>query len=144
MKNLRQKKMLSRKLEAALRPHPVRFAYLYGSIARGDALHSESDIDVAIDPRPTLRPSQQDRLQLALMEGIARALDVPLERVDVKLLPRLPLPLAFRIHSEGVPLAIRDRAAYTREFLRVTARYHDEEPILRAEQKRYFARLRTI
>lgn len=141
MRRLTKPSRLAEKIGAALRTHPIRYAYVYGSLARGDPLHRESDVDVAIYPHPKLSTSRVDDLQLDLMDVVARALDLPLERVDVKLLNRMPLPLAFRVYAEGLPVAVLDRDLHTREFLRVTARYHDEEPLYARERTAYFAKL---
>jgi predicted nucleotidyltransferase len=118
--------------ERVLPEAPVLFAYVFGSVARGDSSR-HSDIDVAVYVDPAIR---RDALDLSLdiadrLEEAARAGDI-----EVVILNDAPLRLAGRAIQERIVVYSRDesaRVAYEsltlREFLdfEMHARSLDEQ-----------------
>lgn len=103
----------------------VRSAWLFGSVARGDAIPS-SDVDVAVHLDPGL-DAWKFRLQAA--DRLSRELGT--DAVQVVVLRDAPLSLRMKIHQEGILLI--DRAPEEREELErwTLLRWWDEEPRLR-------------
>jgi hypothetical protein len=75
---------------------PVVVAYLFGSLAQGDA-GPLSDVDVAVLLGDNLPPGEALALRLQLMEALGRALCVG--RVDVVVLNDAPYLLQHRVIS---------------------------------------------
>ncbi len=113
----------------------VRFAYLFGSVARGDARQgSDLDLAVYLDGKATL-------LDEARVEGdLARALGR--DDVDLLALHRAPLWLQFRVLGEGAVVFSRDerervafRERVERAFLDFRP-FHDEYLAMTRERAR--------
>lgn len=102
-------------------------AYLFGSVARGDA-GPMSDVDVAV-----LLPWSIDRsaaldVEIDLRDRLARALGA--ERVDVVVLNNAPVRLAWRAVAEG-EVVFGEHAAERVDFeLAAWNRYQDFKPLL--------------
>jgi len=92
---------------AVLDGTPVRFAYLYGSVARGDA-HPGSDVDIAVMFERSVPEEERLRHELAL--GLAFDARLGGERADVRDLAAMPLILRGRVVTEGALLFSRDEA----------------------------------
>lgn len=91
---------LRQRIMAVLRRHPVRFAYLFGSRARGEA-RADSDLDLAVQFAPELGAAQRFELALRLGAELEAALDC---RVDLVDLDTAPLRLVGRILTERIVL----------------------------------------
>jgi predicted nucleotidyltransferase len=97
----------------------VLAAYLFGSLARGTA-GMLSDIDIGlllaagVDGDPVC-----DRV----MERLAS--DLRTDRIDVVPLRQAPLPLRYRVVSEGVVVLSRSPAALERFFVESVLQYLD-------------------
>jgi len=104
----------------------VAAAYLFGSVARGEA-RDDSDVDVAIlfdqDPPRTLEGLHTD-LAHDLEELLGR-------RVDLVVLNHAPADLAHRVLTDGRLVSGRNRSALIRFEVRARNEYFDLEPILR-------------
>lgn len=87
---------------------PVRFAYLFGSHARGTA-GDRSDIDVAVMLDDAVPEVRRLELQLELAEALERA--TGLSPVEVVLLNDAPMLLAGRVVQEGQLLYSADEPA---------------------------------
>lgn len=100
-------------------------AWLFGSHARGSA-GAQSDVDVAVlfgaDPPVTLAG-----LHLDLADRLRGALGRP---VDLVVLNRAPVDLAWRVLRDGVLLLERDRARRIRYQVRMRNEYLDLLPYL--------------
>jgi predicted nucleotidyltransferase len=94
-------------------------AYLFGSVARGTA-GPLSDIDVALLLPPG---ADGDALCDRVVERLASELRT--DRIDVVSLRRAPLPLRYRVVSEGAVVLSRDRAALERFFVESVLQYLD-------------------
>lgn len=107
------------------RPEGLACAYLFGSLARGEA-GAGSDVDVAVlfevDPPRTL-----DGLYLDLADDLTGALRRP---VDLVVLNHAPVDLVHRVLRDGVLVVERDRSARIRFEVRARNRYFDLLPHL--------------
>jgi predicted nucleotidyltransferase len=107
-------------------PRGALAAYLYGSVARGQA-RPDSDVDMGVlfatDPPATL-----DAPQFAIEAALERLLATP---VQVVALNRAPADLVHRVLRDGRLVLDRDRAARIRFEVRSRNEYFDMEPIRR-------------
>ena len=106
----------------------VKFAYLFGSAARGEQ-NSLSDIDIAVFLREDCDPAD------AKLDLLRRLIDrLRTDRIDLVLLNRAPLPLAARVLRCRTVLADRDPFSRHRYESRILREYFDfsfvEESIL--------------
>ncbi len=121
---------LSAKLEVILADFPeIGLVYLFGSRVSGQ-VGPLSDYDFAI---LTENPQDELDLQARFQYALVRILNT--DRVDVVLLQRAPIELAYRIIADGKLLYQRD--VYTRvEFEADTlSRYGDYLPVLRSQRE---------
>lgn len=109
----------------------VVLAYLYGSHAQGLA-DERSDVDVGVlfdEPPESFRAI--GRLNLR----IARALDLPVERVDVRALNDASLRFLHQVVAKGRPVFARDDADRVAFEARTMDRYLDFRPMLRRQDR---------
>jgi predicted nucleotidyltransferase len=116
-------------LRARLEPElDVLEAYLFGSVARGEA-RAHSDVDVAVYLRPAALGvpgfGPAAALSAALQQALGRS------DVDVLVLNDAPPVLYHRVLRDGVRLLSRDLAATTTREGRALSRYCDYVPQLR-------------
>jgi predicted nucleotidyltransferase len=104
----------------------VAAAYLFGSVARGEA-RASSDVDVAVlyakDPPRTL-----EALPTALQMALSRLLQAP---VEVVVLNKAPVDLVKRVLRDGILVLDRDRSRRIAFEVDARNRYWDIEPLLR-------------
>ena len=106
----------------------VRLIYLFGSQAEGCAgPMSDYDLGVLVEPAAD---GQQVKAQLAC--ELAGALQT--HRVDVLLLNRAPVELAYTVIAQGKLLFERDVATRVEYEADVMSRYGDYLPVLRAQR----------
>lgn len=98
----------------------VRFAYLFGSVARGRA-RPDSDLDLAVSVQPRGTMIDDARLHDALVDALGR------EDVDLVVIEDAPLWLQFRIVA-GQPVYSRDDVARVRFRAAVEQRFLDLKP----------------
>jgi len=109
----------------AARGERVACAYLFGSVARGEA-GPGSDVDVAVllgAPPPATLQGAGFRLE----GDLERALGRP---VDLVVLNRAPVDLVHRVLHDGVLVFEADRSARVRFEVRARNQYFDLRPIL--------------
>lgn len=118
----------------------VSVLLVFGSRGRG-APHPESDLDVAVLPRPEEgeddEPLFRHRLQKRLAVALAEL--APEGRVDVVFLDEAPDTLRQRVMEEGRMVLCRDPAAWQALRVRTMKEYGDREPwrrIYRRELRR--------
>lgn len=103
----------------------VRFAYLFGSVAKGTS-RAGSDVDVAIGFHlPTATSTDRVRLVdrcLELEAGLEAALGRP---VQVVALNTAPLALAHNVLSHGRLICSPDEAGRRAFYIAHARRYHD-------------------
>ena len=129
----------------------VRFAYVFGSIAKRRARKS-SDVDVAVylgDVRTFsdvsgsgndfTGPAARGRRALALAGEMERALG---REVQVAVLDDAPMPLVHNVLSTGVPILARDEASRRRFYVDHARRYYDMEHARRLFDRYRARRLR--
>jgi predicted nucleotidyltransferase len=104
----------------------VSLAYLFGSRVEGRlGPMSDYDLGVLID-----RTAHEGQVQARLAHRLACALGA--DRVDVVLLNRAPIELAYAIIAQGEVLYQRDVAVRVEYEAQVMSRYGDYVPVLRA------------
>jgi predicted nucleotidyltransferase len=127
-----------------LRDTPVTLAYLYGSVAAGQALPM-SDVDVALvlcrapdDPAM----SAKERLQLEL--SVEAALErLGIAKPDVRVIDNLPLTFRGQVATTGVRLYSRDEIARVEFETRTWKEYLDFEPVARMMRQALFDDVRA-
>lgn len=123
-----------RSVEAVLRAAGIRFAYLFGSLARGEA-NARSDADVAVMPSRRLGLLERERLA----DELARALGVP--DVDIVALDVANLELRGRVVQEGRPIYSADEPGRVAFEVRTRSEYFDFLPALRELERSYLGRV---
>ncbi len=113
--------------EALERRPEVLEAYLFGSLARGEA-QAHSDVDVAVYLAPGAEDPSGLGLDAAIAADLMRALGT--SRVDVVVLNAAPPLLYHRVLRDGVRLFARDLRATTVREGRALSRYCDYVPQL--------------
>jgi predicted nucleotidyltransferase len=103
--------------------HPVAYAYLFGSVARGED-RPDSDVDVAVRFEPGLTASERFSLLLRIGTELEVALHRPVDVVD---LAEANLRLAGRIITERVVVTGMDRPERVRFEVDLLPRYLDFE-----------------
>ena len=106
----------------------VSLVYLFGSQVEG-RLGPMSDYDLAVLVDRTV---DGRRIQARLAHELARALQT--DRVDVVLLNRAPVELAYAIVAQGHLLHEQDVATRVEYEAKVMGRYGDLLPVLRAQR----------
>jgi predicted nucleotidyltransferase len=114
-----------RRYFAARQPAPA-CAYLYGSVARGDA-GPASDVDVAVLFREA-PPATLDGLALDIAGDLERIIGRP---VDIVVLERASPDLVHRVLRDGILVHESDASARIRFETRKRAEYFDVLPYLR-------------
>lgn len=106
----------------------IQLAYLFGSRVTGDVgALSDYDVAVVLD-----RPADGPAVRSRLAHEIAVRLDS--DRVDVVLLSRAPIELAYAVIAGGHLLYQRDLATRVEYEADVLSRYGDYLPVLRAQR----------
>ncbi len=101
----------------------IAAAYLFGSVARGDATE-RSDVDVALLVAPGADPD-------AVCGQVSDALCCRLrtDRADVVSLRDVPVPVRYRVVRDGLLVACRDRALLERFVTDTVLQYLDFKPL---------------
>ncbi|WP_410509561.1 nucleotidyltransferase domain-containing protein [Methanosarcina hadiensis] len=115
----------------------VILAYLFGSIARGEA-NCLSDIDIAVLFDKNLTKKEAFDLQLRLMVDLGDLLKT--NNVNFVVLNESPLLLTFNIIRDGVILKSEERERVHFET-RIMSRYCDEEYYIERHMKRTVERM---
>ena len=97
-------------------------AYLYGSVARGDATRL-SDVDVAVLPAETVVASERGTLLRRLVTLLERR--HPGQRFEVRCFDELPVALRGRVVTEGRRLVDRVPSLRVQAEVKVRMEYHD-------------------
>ena len=106
----------------------VRLVYLFGSRVEGDVGPlSDYDLGVLLD-----RSVEMSQVRARLYHELARFLET--DRVDVVLLNRAPIELAYAVIVQGKVLYQCDLATRVEYEAQVMSRYGDYLPILRAQR----------
>lgn len=101
-------------------------AYLFGSVARGEARYT-SDVDVAVlFPAPP--PATLEGVPVELESELTRLLGT---RTEVVVLNRAPVDLVKRVLRDGVLVAESDRSRRVAFEVRARNAYWDLLPVLR-------------
>jgi len=121
---------LKEKLPAILRRQSgARLVYLFGSQATGDTgPKSDFDFAVLVDHSVDAR-----RLQAVLAHELSAVLGTA--AVDVVVLNRAPIELAYAVIVQGIVLFEQDAATRIEYEADVLSRYADYLPVLRAQRE---------
>lgn len=114
--------MNKKSLRSVFRRHPILFAYLFGSQAKGRVAAS-SDVDIAAFLSPDLSPAERGDLRMSLASDLMGALKR--DDLDLVILNGAPPFLAFQAIQPGVLLYSRDDLARTRFEARTLSLYFD-------------------
>lgn len=123
---------LRRAAPEALDPHPVRFAYLFGSHAAGTA-RPDSDVDIALLLTEDVPRDEADRIAFRCADTLSAATQVP--GVEVAVLNGAPLRFVGRVLRERVVLYSRDESARV-AYESLLGRMADDVEIWAAEMDR--------
>ena len=132
---------LTATLASALSAEPdVVVAYLFGSVARGQA-RPDSDLDVAVllDPEP-IGVARIER-QLDLMALLEPHTD---REGQITLLNQAPPLLAYQVIKDGVRLCERDASARITFEVNTMKRYFDIQPMLAYQQEILFRNIKEV
>lgn len=105
-----------------LRRHPLLFAYLFGSQAKGRA-SSRSDVDIAAYFSPKISADRRSALRMSLASDLMGALRR--DDLDLVILNEAPPFLAFHAIRPGKVIFSRDELARTRFEARTMSLYFD-------------------
>lgn len=114
---------LTRRIGAVLADQPIAFAYVFGSVARGDAV-ADSDVDVAVHFEPGLSASDRFARRLRIGVELEQSLELGVDVVDLE---DAPLRLAGRILTERVVVTGLERPERVRFETELFRRYIDFE-----------------
>lgn len=114
---------LTTTIASVIADEPVAFAYVFGSVARGDA-RPDSDVDVAVHFEPGVSAQERFRRTLGIGVELERAMG---RAVDVVDLEEVPLRLAGRILRERVVVIGMELPARVRYESETFRRYVDFE-----------------
>jgi predicted nucleotidyltransferase len=117
----------------------VVLAYLFGSHARGKP-HAHSDIDIAVLHRPELDKDASFDLRLDLIGDLMGLLHT--NDVDVIILNRAPLTLAYRVLRDGVNLFARDEEVRILYQATTISHYLDFKPFVDYQDRMILERAR--
>jgi len=115
-------------------------AYLYGSVARGQA-HGESDVDVAVLLAACPDPQAAVERQIGLMADLDRFSD---REVQVTVLNHAPPQLAYEVLRDGRLLCERDRPARIQFEVKAMKMYFDFQPVLNAYDRALAKRIQEV
>ena len=107
----------------------VRMVYLFGSRVE-NSVGPMSDFDVAL---LVDRAADGPRLRARLAHELARSLET--DRIDVVLLNRAPIELAYAVVADGKVLFEQDVATRVEYEANVLSRYGDLLPMLRRQRR---------
>ena len=127
------------KLAAALAPRTeVLDAYLFGSLARGEAsAHSDVDVAVFVEPQALARPGfgYEAELGASVQQALARP------DVDITVLNRAGPVIYHRVVRDGIRVLSRNMRATTTREGEALSRYCDYVPTLRMIERMHRARI---
>ena len=124
---------------ALLAQYPVRLAYVYGSVARGQATPL-SDVDVGVLFDETLPNSDVFDLALELTSRLQEIAKTPLA-VDVRAMNEMPILMLGAIVSEGACIYARDETDRLAYESAIRADYAVCLPDARREARKYLFRV---
>ncbi|HSN74289.1 MAG TPA: nucleotidyltransferase domain-containing protein [Anaerolineae bacterium] len=118
----------------------VAAAYVFGSVARGQASHL-SDVDIAVLLDPSLEGAAALERQLALVQALE-----PYARSEIQVVVlNLAAPaLAYQVVRDGRLLCERDRAARIAFEVRTMKLYFDLLPMLSASHQALIQRIKEV
>ena len=106
----------------------VRLAYLFGSRAEGTAAE-DSDYDIGVLPAK----DADSGLRFELIYELGKMLDT--EKVDVVMLDRAPLELAYCVIARGEAIYETDEELRVDFEARVMSKYFDYLPVLERQRR---------
>lgn len=107
--------------------HEVSLCYLFGSLVEGETGPlSDADFGVLLQ-----NGSQDEARRSRLAHEITKTLN--LGHVDIVLLNRIPIELAYAVITQGICIYQRDEATRVEFEAYVLGRYGDYLPVLRAQ-----------
>lgn len=117
----------------------VALAYLFGSLARGQA-GPLSDIDVAVLLTPDVPAENYFDERLRIMGDLMDLLNQ--NEVDVAILNQAPLALAYRVLRDGVLLYCASQDVRVQYTARIVSLYLDFKPVIERHERAILERAR--
>ena len=133
--------LLERELPTILAERPVMLAYLFGSVAEGNALPS-SDVDIALVFAPSLNLTTYERMQVefSIATEIERRCNI--KEADVRSIDSAPLTVKGSVLTEGVLLYSRDEEFRVEYEVYNRKVYLDFLPVVEMMREAFFEQLR--
>jgi predicted nucleotidyltransferase len=130
-------------LPEILQDTPATLAYLYGSVAAGEALPI-SDVDIALvlcrsHDQPGLSPQERFGLELSVQDALEQQ---GVSNSDVRVIDDLPLSFRGQVATYGVRLYSKDEIARVEFETRTWKEYIDFEPVARMMRQALFDDIR--
>jgi predicted nucleotidyltransferase len=125
---------LQNELPHILAHRPVLLAYLYGSLARGQATPL-SDVDIALVTEQPLPPLTRLDLELDVEVKLSA---LGISQVDVRVINQAPPVVRGRVVTEGRLLYCRDEKRRVDFESQARTQYFDLQPLLREQRQTYF------
>jgi predicted nucleotidyltransferase len=122
---------------------PVTLAYLYGSMAAGQALPG-SDVDIALvlcrtENSPAMVSKDRLKLEFAVEAGLEQQ---GILKPDVRVIDDMPLTFRGQVATQGIRLYSRDEVARVEFETRTWKEYLDFEPVARMMREAFFKDIR--
>jgi len=133
--------LLQRELPTILAERPVMLAYLFGSVAEGNALPS-SDVDIALVFAPSLNLTAYERMQIefSIATEIERRCNI--KEADVRSMDSAPLTVRGLVLTEGVLLYSRDEEFRVEYEIYTRKMYFDFQPVAGMMREEFFRQLK--
>lgn len=123
--------LVARVQKALLSGPPMRLAVLFGSQVRGGRPHSDSDLDLAIEP---VDPSLSLKDELSLQAAVARAVGC---EVDLVRLDKVSPLVRYEVARHGRSLLPGTESAFRRFQALAALEYADMAPLLAVAARRF-------
>lgn len=131
--------VLRAQLTKILSSHPVKLAYLFGSVATGQTTPF-SDVDIALVLEEGMALPNRLHFELAVEDELAARCG--LSQADVRVVNDTPLELRGEVVTQGILLYARDEETRLEFEMRTRMEYFDFQPVAEFFRQVFFTDLR--